>query len=213
MERTILHVVQSKLLQMTNRYAFLNYEAVDLLAESLENEIRVSGYAPEVAIGILSGGAYPALKISRSLGVASAYIDINHYGIKINAIVIDDLVGVYRLARLLGYKPQISMKKDIAEDVVAGKRVLIVDDDSYSGLTLEAALQSVNEKGSLEVKTALLQSFIGNPLVDFAGKLFDREFYYRHRNILPWSQLSPYYTHGIREAIDSRLTFSRTSMK
>jgi len=193
MQRNPLHIVQSYLLKITGRRRFLSYDDVDSLNDSLAEKIDNSGYAPDVVVGISKGGEYPAFVISCDFGADIASVKVNHYGIGLNGFQIEDIVGVYRLARLFGYRPSINVQQDVAREVIASRRVLIVDDDSYSGLTLEAALRSINEKEPLEVKTAVLHTYTGNPCVDFAGMLSSRESLYRKRQVYPWSLLSPHY--------------------
>ena len=194
MERNLLHIIQGQLLRFTGRYKFLTYNDVDLLVESLAEKIYSSGYVPDAIVGISSGGEYPAILISQDFQTSLALMDVNHYGIKFNGCEIEELVGLYRLAKLLGHSPRVTVEHDIREEEVAGKRVLLVDDDSYSGLTLEVALQSVKEKRPREIRTAVLQTYTGNPLVDFAGRQMDRKQLYGRREIYPWSLLSSHYS-------------------
>ena len=193
MQRNPLHVVESHLLKIMGRRRFFSYDDVDLLNDSLAEKIDHSGYAPEVVVGIAKGGEYPAFAISADFEAALASMTVNHYGMELNGFQIEDIVGAYRLARLFGYRPRADVTQDVAREVIEGKRVLIVDDDSYSGLTIKAALKSINKKGPLDVKTAVIHTYLGNPCVDFAGVLTSRDSLYEKRQIYPWSPLSPSY--------------------
>ncbi|MCE4599643.1 MAG: hypothetical protein F7C81_05540 [Desulfurococcales archaeon] len=109
-------------------------DAIDKIAGGITN----SNYNIDVIIGILRGGIVPARLLADALDVSDIYfIEVKLY----------TGVGV-RHAR-----PYI---KQLALPELYGKNVLIVDDVSDSGLSLQLALQLINMYMPRQVKTATL---------------------------------------------------------
>ncbi|MBI4150364.1 hypothetical protein HY488_03095 [Candidatus Woesearchaeota archaeon] len=205
MSQNLLHKIESKLFQRLGAFTFLTRHETDKLLLSLIQKVKNSGYAPEVVVGIMAGGGYPARAVADALHSDYTSMDINHYRIKIGKFEIDELVGVYRFARLLGYTPRVTVERDVEEADIAHRRVLIVDDDSYSGATLETAIKAVADKNPSHLQTAVLHSHEANPYIDFAGKLFDHETFYFMKYRFPWSKISPYCTEFSQQETVTRL--------
>ncbi len=199
MARNWIHKIESGIFKSIKRYTFLDYGDAENLFNSLHENIKNSGYKPDVIVNVLSGAYYVADKLSERMNIPITYIAINHYGIKIWNKKIKEIIGAGRIARLLGYKFEVTVEKDVCADDVKNKKVLIVDEDSYSGLTLEAALKTVKEKMPLEARTAVLLTHDKNTAVNFSGKIFEKEKLYSQRIRFPWSRISPFYKNGDRK--------------
>ncbi len=103
MKRNIVHQFESFLFQCIDRYSFVSMDCVETLISSLAQSVRSSGYDPDVVIGIRGSGTYPADAIAGHFGVRSRTLKIRHYPVIFAGHEIDDIVGLYRVARLLGY--------------------------------------------------------------------------------------------------------------
>lgn len=102
------------------------------------DKVRGSGFRVDVVIGILRGGIIPATLIADMLGVEDlGVIDIKFY----------QAPGVRR------DKPYLRQPLTLP---VYGKNVLIVDDVSDTGLTLQLALDVVRHYSPRDVRTATL---------------------------------------------------------
>jgi uncharacterized protein len=102
---------------------------------ALTQKIELSGYRPDVVVGVCRGGLIPARILVDLLEVRQlATIQVEFY------------IGLGET------KEQPSLKQALALPV-AGKRVLLVDDIADSGKTLQFAIKYIREQGATEVKT------------------------------------------------------------
>lgn len=176
-----------------NRFNFLDFQDVNILIESLSSNIEKSGYRPDVTVGISRGGDFPAERLSKKLNADSASMQISHYSINLGGFEIDEIVGLYRTAKTLGYKIDARLIRDVNPWDVEEKRVLIVDDDSYSGMTLDMAKKEIGKYNPREIKTAVLHTHEDNDQVGFSGKIYPKRLFYESKNRFPWSKISPYF--------------------
>ena len=193
MGRNLVHLVQSQIFGITGPFTFLDSSDVSKLIDSLETEVKKSDFRPDMVVGISNGGDLPALEISERLGADIAYIKINHYSLKVCGFELDEIVGFYRLAKMLGHKPRRRLIKNLPTKKVEGKRILLVDDDSYSGWTLEIAKKAIGKRFPHQVRTAVLHTYEGNRLVDYSGKLYPKREFYGAKLRFPWAKISPHY--------------------
>ncbi len=121
--------------------------------------IERSGFKPDMIVGILRGGVVPARLLADELGVE----DIGVMEIKLYTSV-----GARR--------PQPYLRQPLILPAT-GRRVLIVDDVSDTGLTLQHALEAIRLYNPSEVRTATLY-------------------------VKPWTKLMPdYYAKVVKEWI------------
>lgn len=193
MSRNIIHKIQNQIFRIWSPFNFLNEKGVSNLVESLRYNIEQSGYCPDIIVGISSGGDYPAEELSKKLNTNFTKMQVSHYSLNLMGIKIDEIVGAYRIAKALGHKPKTELIKDVLPEEIEGKRVLIIDDDSYSGKTLDIAKESIKRKAPLDIRTGVLHTYQKNNIVDFAGKYFPKKEFYDLKFRFPWSKMSPYY--------------------
>lgn len=114
----------------------VGWDVIDEGANEVVDKIEASGFKPDVVLGILRGGIVPARLIADRLGV-------------------DDIavmeVKLYKATGIKGERPYIRQPPVLP---LTGRRVLIVDDISDSGLTLQLAVEAVNLYMPVEVRTA-----------------------------------------------------------
>jgi len=115
---------------------YLTWWQVDRAIFALAEKLRE--YKPDVIVGVARGGLIPAVRLSHIL---------NDIPLK----VID--VKFYKGIDERGEKPVITIP--IHGDL-KGKRVVIVDDVSDTGKTLEVVIEEVKKLGAREVKVACL---------------------------------------------------------
>lgn len=109
------------------------------LVRRLAQLIREDGFQPDIVVAIARGGYVPARLICDFLDIYDlTSIRIGHY-----------TAGVCKAERARLFMP-------LAVDV-SDKKVLLVDDVSDSGDTLELALQHIRDNKAAEVKVAVMQ--------------------------------------------------------
>ncbi|WP_297465108.1 phosphoribosyltransferase [Thermococcus sp.] len=116
---------------------YLTWWQVDRAVFSLAGEIR-KHFRPDVVVGIARGGLVPAVMLSHILG-------------DLELKVID--VKFYKDVEKKMERPVITIP---LHGSLEGKRVLIVDDVSDTGKTLEVVIEDVKNAGASEVKVACL---------------------------------------------------------
>ena len=116
---------------------YLTWWQVDRAVFSLAEELRKK-FTPDVIVGIARGGLIPAVRLSHVLGdVEVKVIDVKFYK------DIDERME----------KPAITIP---LHGSLKGKKVVIVDDVSDTGKTLEVVIDEVKKAGASEVKVACL---------------------------------------------------------
>jgi len=120
------------------KFLHLTWSDVQRLCEVVAGKMRGDGYRPDVVVGVSRGGFDPA------------------------RILCDQLM-VKRLASFqIEYYNAINEKSKVPKVIyplnadVRGMRVLVVDDVSDSGHSLETAKRHVSERGASEVRVATL---------------------------------------------------------
>ncbi len=134
---------------MTSRPFFcelVSWDQANLLAWKLSQRIKESGFDPDLVVAIGRGGYVPARVIcDHLLHDLLTDIKIEHWG----------AAGEKKKQAIIRYPL-------VAEAV--GKKVLIVDDITDTGDTLELAVRHVRDLGAEEVQTAVLQHKIVSTL-------------------------------------------------
>jgi hypoxanthine phosphoribosyltransferase len=115
----------------------LEWSRVGIATRELATTIAESGYRPEVVIAIARGGLLVGGALAYALGVKSC-----------GSINVELYTGVDEtLPEPLVLPPHLD------GDSLAGRRVLLADDVSQSGLTLKLAVEIITRMGA-EVRTA-----------------------------------------------------------
>ena len=103
----------------------LKWDEIDAMCSELAAAIEKSGYKPDVIVGIARGGWVPARLLSDKLG---------------NESVASMRVEFYTAPGVTNRVPKITQPVSVD---VKGKRVLLVDDVSDTGHSLELAFKSL----------------------------------------------------------------------
>ncbi len=150
--RQLLKTVVPREMFNTHKHTWADVES--LIRKGTE-DIQL-GYTPEVIIGIKSGGALIARYVAQCLGVSMVgYMKVSHYSDASQSI-----------ARTITKMGQQAVVKEPCVTDVAGKKILLVDDQTATGLSLETGKEHLLEKGASKVKTYCL--FAKDPmLVDY----------------------------------------------
>ncbi|WP_324735269.1 phosphoribosyltransferase [Thermococcus sp. SY098] len=115
---------------------YLTWWQVDRAIFSLADKLRE--YKPDVIVGIARGGLIPAVRLSHILGdIELKVIDVKFY---------TDIGEHAEMPKVV-----IPIHGDLK-----GKRVVIVDDVSDTGKTLEVVINEVKKLGAKEIKVACL---------------------------------------------------------
>ncbi|MFP4567406.1 MAG: phosphoribosyltransferase family protein [Candidatus Woesearchaeota archaeon] len=196
MNRNIIHIVQSEIFKVVPRFSFLSKADVDILVNNLHSGLISLNYYPDVIVGISSGGNYASARLSDKFGVPLKNVHISHYNISFCGLDLDEIVGVYSVARLFNYKPNTFLKNNVDGSFLKDKSVLLVDDDSYSGFTLRIAKNAILEHEPKSLKSIVLHTYFNNAEVDFAGKFYEKREFYNLKLRFPWSKISPHFKSG-----------------
>jgi hypoxanthine phosphoribosyltransferase len=116
----------------------LTWDDITSAVSRVVEAITGSGYEVEVVVGILRGGVVPAVLIADRLGVK----DIGTMDIKF-----------YEAPGVTGKEPYLRQPLTLT---IRGRSVLVVDDISDTGLTLQAVLDIVRHYAPRSVRTATL---------------------------------------------------------
>lgn len=116
---------------------YLTWWQVDRAIFALADELR-KHFMPDVIVGVARGGLIPAVRLSHILGdVELKVIDVKFYK------GIDERME----------KPVVTIP---LHGSLEGKKVVIVDDVSDTGKTLEVVIEEVKKAGAKEIKVACL---------------------------------------------------------
>ncbi|MBM3199996.1 phosphoribosyltransferase [Candidatus Woesearchaeota archaeon] len=133
-----------------------SWEDIERIIEDTCSDMK---YAPDLIIGIKSGGAFIANYVAKCLEVTEVdYMHIAHYSENSRSVVKSALTSAMRKA-IVKQEPQ---------TIIQDKKVLLVDDQSGTGSTLEVGIEYVKSKGASDVKTFCLYS--RGPKVDFCKR-------------------------------------------
>ena len=123
---------------MTLEYQITTWPEIVKKTLSLCRKIKASGYKPDVLVFILRGGATPASILSDCLGIKNV--------VAVKAELYEE-IG----------KPgkQVKIVQPLTVDV-KDKSVLIIDDVSDTGMTLQAIVNHVKERGAREIRVATI---------------------------------------------------------
>jgi len=116
----------------------VSWDKIDKLVEDISNKIIKSGFKPDVIVAIIRGGLVPARLLSD-------YLDVND--------ILTLEIKLYEGIGIRGRRPY--LRQPLTGDI-HGKKILLVDDISDTGLTLELAKEVVSFYLPGEVRTASL---------------------------------------------------------
>ena len=134
-------------------------------ARELAHRIRRSGFAPEMIVAIARGGYVPARILCDFLGVRLLCdMRVVHYG-----------AGGHRKTATLA---------EPLSTPVEGRQVLLVDDVTDTGDTLQIAMDHIKGKGPAAVRSAVLIHKTNSPVIpDFYGRRISRWRW----TLFPWA--------------------------
>ena len=142
---------------------------VGVAARELALRIHESGFAPEIVVAIARGGLLVGGALAYALGVKSC-----------GSLNVELYTGV---DETLPQPQLLPPHLDVAS--LAGRRVLLADDVSQSGLTLRLAVEIIERMGA-EVRTACFYTKPGTAFVpDWSWRETDRWI------LFPWSAEPP----------------------
>jgi uncharacterized protein len=119
------------------------------LCRNISTEIKHSGYEPDIIIALARGGWFAGRVLCDFLGLDDlSSLKVEHY---IGATAIDS------------GEPYI--KYPLSDNVIEGKKVLIVDDIVDTGKSMLSAKAYVEGRNPIEVRTASLQ-YLGSSKID-----------------------------------------------
>ena len=139
--------MESLLLNSGKKLTFIapSWDYIENLSFQLYMKIKESGFTPDVMAGVSRGGLVPARVLS------DLYLAEKH---KVTLAIMQ--VGFYSGVDKTHKEPIIY--QDLPGHVY-GKKILLVDDVSDSGVSLDYALQYLRMKKPAEIKVATLPAF------------------------------------------------------
>ncbi len=131
------------------RCVLTNWDYIYNLCRNISREVKSSGYEPDVIIALARGGWFAGRVLCDFLGLDDlSSLKVEHY---IGAVAID--TG----------EPYI--RYPLSDNVIKGKKVLIVDDIVDTGESMISAKTYVESRNPSEVRTASLQ-YLGSSKID-----------------------------------------------
>ena len=119
-------------------FRFVTWNDVEEAIRRIADKIQASSFKPEVIVGVMRGGIIPGRLLADRLGIE----DIGVIEVKL-----------YISAGQRGERPYLRQPLTLS---IKDKRVLLVDDVSDSGLTLQFSVQTLSLYMPAEIKTATL---------------------------------------------------------
>ena len=145
----------------------INFNYVLKLSKILSRKIKVSGYIPDIIVAIGRGGFVPGRLVC-------------------DYLLLNDLTSmkIEHYKRAADMQTETKIKYPIPIDI-SGKKILIVDDITDTGDTLNLAVNYVKSLKSSEVRTAVLQHKTCSPFVPdyYARKIIKWRWI-----IYPWAR-------------------------
>jgi len=134
-----------------------NWDYIYNLCRRVSNDIKNSGYQPDIIIALARGGWFAGRVLCDFLGLNDlTSLKIEHY------------VGT----ALTGEGPEI--KYPLSDNTVKGKKTLIVDDITDTGKSIAHAVKYVKLQQPKEVRTAVLQYLYTSEVKpDYAGEILE----------------------------------------
>ncbi|MDP2907186.1 MAG: phosphoribosyltransferase family protein [Nanoarchaeota archaeon] len=125
----------------------------------IEKNCATIDYEPDLVIGIKSGGAFISNYVAKCLEVSEVdYMHVAHYSDNSRSIVKSTLTSALKKAVI----------KEEPKARIIGKKVLLVDDQTGTGSTLETGKDYLIQKNAMEVKTFCL--YTKGPKVDYCKR-------------------------------------------
>src|SRR6266540_3071809 len=149
-----------------SKYEAPGWDEIYEMLLSLAREVKSSGYAPDVIVGVSRGGWPPARIMSDLLE---------------NSHIANMKVEFYQDIGVRSKKPRITQP---VTSEVTGKRVLVVDDVADSGYSLKVVANHLRRKGAQELKVCTIYL---KP-----QSIFHPDFYAKTTRkwiIFPWERL------------------------
>jgi len=192
-ERKALHKIISMASPFIPSFEVLDLNRIGKYSKSLSKKISAE-YDPDAVVGIATCGVYPAFKVSSDLGCEMDTLYLSHNLHNKPLVLCDVHDPTFFVIPTLGYLRRRVVKRsnpvlirDTKTKSFEGKDVLIVDDDTSSGITMEATKEIIRRKNPHDIRTATLFK-VGCYEPDF----FVREKYIK-KFVYPWNKTSPYY--------------------
>ena len=131
----------------------ISWKEIDIIIDDISQKIETSGFKPDAIVAIIRGGLVPARLLSDSLGI-------------------DDILTMeIKLYEGIGVRGKRPFLRQPLTGEVQGRRLLLVDDISDTGLTLQLAQEVISFYMPAEVKTASLYI---KPWTNFVPDFYSR---------------------------------------
>ncbi|MBN1763218.1 MAG: phosphoribosyltransferase [Methanomicrobia archaeon] len=149
---------------------FVDWNCAYDLCKDAGEEIKASGFKPEIIVGVARGGWYLARVLCDFFLLKDLLsLKMEHWGLA--ATITGDALLKYGL-------------DEKAREMLSGKRVLIADDVTDTGDSLKLVVEYVESLGAREVKTVTMHHKTSSSYVpDFYGELMSDWTWI----IYPWS--------------------------
>ncbi len=134
-----------------------NWNYIYDLCRDLSQSVIKSGYEPDIVVALARGGWFAGRMVCDFLGISDLIsLKVEHY------------VGTALLA------DECKVRYPITEEIVHGKRVLIVDDIADTGKSLEHSVRHMAELRPADCKTGVLQLlFTSETIPDFYAEFLE----------------------------------------
>ncbi|MBT3407423.1 hypothetical protein HOD20_01695 [archaeon] len=156
----------------------------------------------DLIIGLKTGGYIPSILISKKLNKPLKFINIGRDKKRFFGIEVEKNIFLNNIYMQLFRKSQKPNIRSFNDDGIEGKRILLIDDDALSGLTLELAKDFLIKKGAKTVITACLIIYDDSYQSDFYAYKTKRSkilFFSFNKMKFPWAKTSKYYNNYLKE--------------
>jgi hypoxanthine phosphoribosyltransferase len=171
----------------------MNWNRFYALSREVARKIKLSGYKPDVIIGLARGGWILSRVLCDFLGVRDLFsVKVEHWGITASP------------------DGEARVKYPLSLDL-SGRKVLVVDDITDTGESMKKAVEHVKALGPAEIRTAALRHIEGSKFIpDYYGEEIEWRWV-----IFPWNYVED-MCNLIPKALvleDGRVDFESTKAK
>lgn len=146
---------------------FVTWNSIEHHCNVILEKINPDNY--DVVVGIVTGGAYIGSYLATKMNKPFVIINSKLWS---DISFSDNVIQAYSYLLGIDFKPKIGMVPD-----VKGKRILLADDTTYTGITMRNVIKKLNDNGAKNVETVCLW---------YKGEYMPNYFYSNKRVPIIW---------------------------
>ena len=198
--------LERQLLKHVIRLEFYDLNQTDELCKELSNKVEESDFNPDVVIGVLDKGFYPAYKMSEYLKLPLEFVHVSRPKHEVMGFKLYNSAVATKILSPFYKESKPSLKEEFNPSGITGLNVLLIDEDCSSGETFSVAENVVKDFNPNEIRTGTIYRFKDHHAPDF----YVDEITLLNNPIVKFKIRFPWYFHSpdyeaVRSLMDSYL--------